>query len=172
MVDWSLTSLQLKLIKVGARVVRHARTITFQLAEVAATVAMVRTVLAAIHRLRAPSPDASRGNCSKSNKSGSTAFTKALRNMASRPARRVFEGRSALIQTSRRTLPPRRGTKRPIRSQDQQNLLSDHHLANVGSIIFAPFVCSLRMVWTLRLSMKSKAIHSTSPAQRPIQSLV
>ena len=33
MADWSLTSLQLKLIKIGARVVRHARTITFQLAE-------------------------------------------------------------------------------------------------------------------------------------------
>ena len=37
MADWSLTSLQLKLIKIGARVVRHARAITFQLAEVAVT---------------------------------------------------------------------------------------------------------------------------------------
>ena len=35
MAEWSLTSLQLKLIKIGARVVRHARAITFQLAEVA-----------------------------------------------------------------------------------------------------------------------------------------
>jgi hypothetical protein len=35
MADWSLTSLQLKLIKIGARVVRHARAITFQFAEVA-----------------------------------------------------------------------------------------------------------------------------------------
>ena len=33
--DWSLTSLQTRLIKIGARVVRHARAITFQLAEVA-----------------------------------------------------------------------------------------------------------------------------------------
>ena len=33
--DWSLTSLQTRLIKTGARVVRHARAITFQLAEVA-----------------------------------------------------------------------------------------------------------------------------------------
>ena len=32
---WSLTSLQTRLIKTGARVIRHARTITFQLAEVA-----------------------------------------------------------------------------------------------------------------------------------------
>src|SRR6056297_1243122 len=54
MADWSLTSLQLKLIKIGARVVRHARAITFQLAEVAVTGPMVRAILAAIHRLRAP----------------------------------------------------------------------------------------------------------------------
>jgi hypothetical protein len=33
--DWSLRSLQLKLIKIGGRVVRHARQIIFQLAEVA-----------------------------------------------------------------------------------------------------------------------------------------
>jgi len=49
-----LTSLQLKLIKIGARVVRHARAITFQLAEVAVTGPMVRAILAAIRRLRAP----------------------------------------------------------------------------------------------------------------------
>lgn len=54
MAHWSLTSLQLKLIKIGARVVRHARTITFQLAEVAVTGPMFRAILAAIHRLRAP----------------------------------------------------------------------------------------------------------------------
>ena len=52
--DWSLTSLQLKLIKIGTRVVRHARAITFQLAEVAVTGTMVRAILAAIRRLRAP----------------------------------------------------------------------------------------------------------------------
>jgi hypothetical protein len=54
MADWSLTSLQLKLIKIGARVVRHARAITFQLAEVAVTGPMVRAILDAIRRLRAP----------------------------------------------------------------------------------------------------------------------
>jgi hypothetical protein len=54
MADWSLTSLQLKLITIGARVVRHARAITFHLAEVAVTGAIVRTILAAIRRLRAP----------------------------------------------------------------------------------------------------------------------
>jgi len=41
MADWSLTSFQLKLIKIGARVVRHARAITFQLAEVAVTGSMI-----------------------------------------------------------------------------------------------------------------------------------
>ena len=54
MADWSLTSLQLKLIKIGARVGRHARAITFQLAEVAVTGPMVRTILTGIRRLRAP----------------------------------------------------------------------------------------------------------------------
>ena len=54
MADWSLTSLQLKLIKMGARVVRHARAITFQLAEVAVTGPMVGAILAAIRRLRTP----------------------------------------------------------------------------------------------------------------------
>lgn len=56
MAGWSLTSLQLKLIKIGARVVRHARAITFQLAEVAVTGPMVRGILAAIRRLQAPPP--------------------------------------------------------------------------------------------------------------------
>ena len=54
MADWSLTSLQLKLIKIGARVVRHARAITFKLAEVAVTDLMVRAILATIRQLRVP----------------------------------------------------------------------------------------------------------------------
>jgi regulation of enolase protein 1 (concanavalin A-like superfamily) len=54
MADWSLNSLQLKLIKIGVRVVRHARAITFQSAEVAVIGAMVRAILGAIRRLRAP----------------------------------------------------------------------------------------------------------------------
>ncbi len=37
-----------------ARVVRHARAIAFQLAEVAVTGPMVRAILVAIRRLRAP----------------------------------------------------------------------------------------------------------------------
>ncbi len=50
----SLTNLHLKLIKIGARIVRHARVITSQLVEVAVTGPMVCAILAAIPRLRAP----------------------------------------------------------------------------------------------------------------------
>jgi hypothetical protein len=53
--SWSLTSLQTRLIKIGARVVRHARAITFQLAEVAIPRDFFHRILQAIHRLR-PSP--------------------------------------------------------------------------------------------------------------------
>ena len=54
MADWSLTSPQTRLIKIGARVVRHARAITFQLAEVAVSGALFRQILTAIQRLRTP----------------------------------------------------------------------------------------------------------------------
>lgn len=54
MADWSLTSLQLKLIKIGVRDVRHARAITFQLVEVAVPGPMVCAILTAIRRLRVP----------------------------------------------------------------------------------------------------------------------
>ena len=54
MAKWSVTSLQLKLIKIGARVVRHARKIICQFAEVAVTGAMIRALPGTIHRLRAP----------------------------------------------------------------------------------------------------------------------
>ena len=54
MAKWSLTSQQLKQIKMGVRVDRHARAITFQVAEVAVTGSMARTNRTSIHRLRAP----------------------------------------------------------------------------------------------------------------------
>jgi hypothetical protein len=53
MVDWPLTSLQTRLIKIGARVVRHARAISFQLAEAAVSGDLFARIIAAIHRLRA-----------------------------------------------------------------------------------------------------------------------
>ena len=52
--DWSLTSIQSRLIKIGARVVRHARKITFQLAEGAVTGSVFGQVIAAIRALKPP----------------------------------------------------------------------------------------------------------------------
>jgi hypothetical protein len=51
---WSLTSLREKLIKIGAKVVRHGRYITFQMAEVAVSRQMFAEMLSVIARLRAP----------------------------------------------------------------------------------------------------------------------
>jgi hypothetical protein len=54
--DWSLRSLQVKLIKIGGRIVRHARQIVFQLAEVAVSRELFAAILERISRLRlAPS---------------------------------------------------------------------------------------------------------------------
>jgi hypothetical protein len=50
--DWSLRSLQLKLIKIGGRVVRHARRIIFQLAEVAVPRELFAAILRRITWLR------------------------------------------------------------------------------------------------------------------------
>jgi hypothetical protein len=50
--SWSLRSNQLKLIKIGAKVISHARHNVFQLAEVAFSEALFVKILARIHRLR------------------------------------------------------------------------------------------------------------------------
>lgn len=50
--DWSLRSLQVKLIKIGGRVVCHARQIVFQLAEVAVPRELFAAILERITRLR------------------------------------------------------------------------------------------------------------------------
>jgi hypothetical protein len=49
---WSLTTLREKLIKIGAKVVRHGRYITFQLAEVATPRTLFAEILGVIDRLR------------------------------------------------------------------------------------------------------------------------
>jgi hypothetical protein len=49
---WSLTTLREKLIKIGAKVVRHARYVTFQMAEVAIPRRLFATILRRISRLR------------------------------------------------------------------------------------------------------------------------
>jgi hypothetical protein len=52
MKHWSLTSLQTRLIKTGGRLVRHARRLTFQLAEVLVTREMLAGLLGRIGQLR------------------------------------------------------------------------------------------------------------------------
>jgi hypothetical protein len=51
---WSLSTLREKLVKVGARIVRHGRYVVFQLAEVAVPRALFAAILRRIDRLRAP----------------------------------------------------------------------------------------------------------------------
>jgi hypothetical protein len=53
---WSLTTLREKLIKIGAKVVRHSRQVIFQMAEVAVPRELLRAILTAIDRLRPPVP--------------------------------------------------------------------------------------------------------------------
>ena len=54
--DWSMTSLKEKLIKIGAKVVRHGRYIAFQMAEVAISRHLFADILRLIAELRPP-PD-------------------------------------------------------------------------------------------------------------------
>jgi len=48
---WSLSSVQLKLIKIGAKIISHSRMIVFQMAEVAVPEKLFRSMLSKIHRL-------------------------------------------------------------------------------------------------------------------------
>ncbi len=54
--QWSLTTLREKLVKVGARIVRHGRYVVFQLAEVAVPRALFAEILRRIDRLRPRPP--------------------------------------------------------------------------------------------------------------------
>ena len=57
MKQWSLTTLRDKLVKIGAKVVRHSRYVTFQLAEVAIPRTPFAEILRLIGELRAkPAP--------------------------------------------------------------------------------------------------------------------
>jgi hypothetical protein len=53
---WTLTTLREKLIKIGAKVVRHARQVIFQMAEVAIPRELFRAILERIGWLRLPPP--------------------------------------------------------------------------------------------------------------------
>ena len=50
--DWSLRTMREKLVKIGAKVVKHARYVTFQLAEVLVSRSLFREILERIHRLK------------------------------------------------------------------------------------------------------------------------
>ena len=54
--QWSLTTLREKLIKIGAKIVQHARYVTFQMAEVAIPHQRFQQILRRIERLRLNSP--------------------------------------------------------------------------------------------------------------------
>jgi len=54
--DWSMTTLREKLIKIGAKVVSHARYVAFQMAEVAIPGSLFAEILRLIAKLR-PEPD-------------------------------------------------------------------------------------------------------------------
>jgi hypothetical protein len=56
---WSLTTLREKLVKIGARIVRHGRYVVFQLAEVAVPRALFAEILRRVDCLR-PRPRRSR----------------------------------------------------------------------------------------------------------------
>ena len=49
---WSLTTLREKLVKIGAKMVRHGRYVTFQLAEVTVPRSLFREILSLIDDLR------------------------------------------------------------------------------------------------------------------------
>ncbi len=53
---WSLTTLREKLIKIGAKVVRHAKYVTFQMAEVVVPRELFRAILQRIQRFGVPPP--------------------------------------------------------------------------------------------------------------------
>jgi Transposase DDE domain group 1 len=54
--QWSLTTLRERLVKIGARIVRHGRYVVFQLAEVAVPRALFAEILGRIDRLRPRPP--------------------------------------------------------------------------------------------------------------------
>ena len=55
--QWSLTTLRQRLVKIGAKIVRHGRSVIFQMAEVMVPRALFQEILSAIAALR-PSPPA------------------------------------------------------------------------------------------------------------------
>ena len=53
---WSMTNLRDRLVKIGAKIVRHGRSITFQMVEVMVSRGLFQQILGAITTLRPPPP--------------------------------------------------------------------------------------------------------------------
>jgi hypothetical protein len=53
---WSMTTLRERLVKIGAKIVRHGRSITFQMAEVMVSRDLFQQILTAITALRLSPP--------------------------------------------------------------------------------------------------------------------
>ncbi len=58
---WSLTTLREKLIKIGAKVIRHSQYVIFQMAEVAVPRELFAAILERIQRFGVPPPLVQRG---------------------------------------------------------------------------------------------------------------
>jgi hypothetical protein len=50
--NWALRTMREKLVKIGAKVIRHARYVTFQMAEVLVSRSLFREILERIKRLK------------------------------------------------------------------------------------------------------------------------
>jgi len=50
--NWSFRTLQVKLVKIGAKVVKHSRYVIFQMAKVLVSKSLFREILERIHRLK------------------------------------------------------------------------------------------------------------------------
>jgi len=75
MKHWSLTTLREKLIRLGAKVTRHAKYVTFHLAEVAVTRNLFAAILNRIARLAIPPPLVARNAASEEGESAPTRRT-------------------------------------------------------------------------------------------------
>src|SRR5258708_19232315 len=79
---WSLTSLREKLVKIGAKIVTHARYVIFQMAEVAVPSDLFQEILRAIAQLRAPPAPARRRRVGGKDKTrGGGVFTTANKSL-------------------------------------------------------------------------------------------
>ena len=99
--QWSLTSLREKLIKIGAKIVRHGRYVTFQMAEVV----IPRDLFADILRLRRhPAPYRSAQTAASPGMSDGTPFLRVAADRIGAPGSARIAGKNAIPRHQRRQL--------------------------------------------------------------------